>query len=112
MKRIIIAAAVTLISGCHQQPMQPEPAQKPCNGITNKPFPAMPVKAQALGIEGNVVFSFSVGDDGHPHDIRIVSAQPEEVFERETLRAVQIWCLSPNKSRQTETVTFTVNKPR
>lgn len=101
-----------LISGCHQQPMQPEPAQKPCNGITNKPFPAMPVKAQALGIEGNVVFSFSVGDDGHPYDIRIVSAQPEGVFERETLRAVQIWCLSPNKSRQTETVTFTVNKPR
>jgi len=66
----------------------------------------MPVKAAAKKIDGEVTISYWVDSDGHPKDIKIVSAQPKDIFERETLHAVKNWCLTPTIERRTSVISF------
>ncbi|WP_087020971.1 energy transducer TonB [Thaumasiovibrio subtropicus] len=57
--------------------------------------PNYPAKAQRQGIEGKVVLSFTIDEQGRPTDIKVVSATPKRIFEREAMRALRRWKYQP-----------------
>jgi len=74
----------------------------------NPPF--YPAKAQAGRIEGVVRASYTVNTKGCAENIKIVSAQPADVFEKETIRAMNKWCgMKPTSLPKIITITFRLN---
>lgn len=101
MKKLIIAAAFVLLTGCaaHHAPARPQ-----CDGNIIRPEPLYPAKAFARKIEGVVKVRYTYGPDGSIENVAILSAEPPEIFNREVIAAVQKWCGKPST---TETNTFT-----
>ncbi len=107
MKILVAIAILMLATGCQQN--QNLFKLDDCNGRLEKLIPNIPAKAVALKVEGMVVVSYIVGLDGHPKDIRIVSAVPKDMFEQETLKAVRAWCLKPTTTPAKSTITFRIH---
>ena len=59
--------------------------------------PAYPLKARKKNITGKVLVRFLVRSDGQVDSVRIVSAEPEGVFEESVLAAVQTWRFAPGQ---------------
>lgn len=59
--------------------------------------PVYPLKARKKNITGKVVVRFLVRPDGQVERIRVVSADPEGVFEESVLAAVQTWRFAPGQ---------------
>ncbi|AMG29437.1 energy transducer TonB [Grimontia hollisae] len=57
--------------------------------------PSYPARALKRGIEGYVIVSFTINEEGRPTDMRVVEASPKRVFDREALRALKKWKYSP-----------------
>ncbi len=57
--------------------------------------PEFPVDARLDGIEGWVKFSYMIAEDGSVHSVRIIDAQPRNVFENAVRRAVRGWRFEP-----------------
>ncbi|HXV35929.1 MAG TPA: energy transducer TonB [Myxococcota bacterium] len=57
--------------------------------------PDYPPGARERRIEGWVVVQFDVGTEGGTRNVRVVSAQPKGIFDREAIRAVAGWKYSP-----------------
>lgn len=57
--------------------------------------PRYPPRAQKRRLEGTVVLSFTIDASGRTTDIKVVSANPEGVFEREAIRALTKWKYQP-----------------
>lgn len=53
--------------------------------------PGYPERARALGIEGTVKILFDVDDSGQVQNLRIVSATPKNMFEREIRQVARGW---------------------
>lgn len=107
MKKLVAFAILMLTAGCQQT--KNSFGLEDCNGRLDKQFPTIPAKAVALKVEGMVVVSYIVGIDGHPKDVRVVSAVPKDMFEQETLKAVRSWCLKPTTAPARSTITFRIN---
>jgi len=81
--------------------------------------PNYPRRAQSAGIEGHVTLLFTITPDGKVENIRVESAEPPGVFEREARRAVSRWRFTPRRENgravareATKTLNFQLDKGR
>lgn len=57
--------------------------------------PVYPPAAKEAGIEGEVTLIYTVTASGHVEDVRILEADPAEVFDAAALAAVRTWRYRP-----------------
>lgn len=115
MKRLTTAITLTmLVTGCvHKQTkfgQENAPGNIKAGQSATRNQPYYPAKAQADRIEGVVRASYTVNRKGCAENIKIVSAQPADVFEKETIRAINKWCdMEPTSLPKITTITFRLN---
>jgi len=83
-------------------PVAAPPVQAPPQPTIRKEYrasyrvdPVYPRAAQKDGISGRVVAHVYVAPAGNVTDVKIVSAQPPRVFDREVIRALSQWKFNP-----------------
>jgi TonB family protein len=59
--------------------------------LVSKRLPSYPSRAQRRGIEGWVHLSFAIQEDGSVTEVKVMAAEPERVFDREAIDALQNW---------------------
>lgn len=59
--------------------------------------PNYPYKAKRMGIEGYVTVQFLVDSNGRTHDLKIVAAEPEGIFDESVRKTVPRWRFKPGK---------------
>jgi TonB family protein len=76
--------------------------------------PIYPQNALVRGVEGQVVVEFGLAPDGSVRDLRVVSAEPSNVFDQAAIKAMRDWkyalptdALAQRRYRQT--LAFTLN---
>ena len=57
--------------------------------------PKYPLAAAQQNIEGSVVLQFDIGLDGSTSNIKVVKAVPEQVFDKNSIAALQKWRYKP-----------------
>jgi protein TonB len=73
----------------------PQPAIRKEYRASYRVDPVFPRQAQKDGISGRVVAHVYVAPAGNVTDVKIVSAQPPRVFDREVIRALSQWKFNP-----------------
>ena len=73
----------------------PQPAIRREYKASYRVDPVFPRQAQKDGISGRVVAHVYVAPAGNVTDVKIVSAQPPRVFDREVIRALSQWKFNP-----------------
>ncbi|MGB0835680.1 MAG: energy transducer TonB [Psychrobium sp.] len=61
--------------------------------------PRYPINAAKNGIQGYVVMTFDILDNGSVANINIVESKPRGVFDKEAKRALEVWKYLPAKSK-------------
>ena len=81
------------------------------------PPPRYPKRAKRARIEGWVNISFTIDVDGSVKDVQVLSAEPEGIFENNTLRSVKNWKYKPQllagkatARRVVQTINFKLDK--
>jgi protein TonB len=79
--------------------------------------PVYPARALRAGIEGLVTAEFTITTDGSVKDIKIVKADPPEIFDQSVIQAIQKWKFSPQiengqavEKRARQDIRFTLKK--
>jgi protein TonB len=62
---------------------------------TNVEAPSYPRSAQRRGVEGFAVVSYTVSADGEIENATVIEGQPEGVFDRAVIRAIEGWAYAP-----------------
>lgn len=57
--------------------------------------PSYPARARSRNIEGSVTLAVLVREDGGVGDVRVLSAEPQGVFEQSAMAAVRSWRFEP-----------------
>ncbi|KKO45965.1 hypothetical protein WG68_08150 [Arsukibacterium ikkense] len=95
---LILLASLCVAAVFWQQPLQADNLATTAKAGP-KPVvliePRYPIKAVENRIEGLVQLKFNVEPDGSTSDIVVIQAQPEGVFEKEAVRALQQWRYKP-----------------
>ena len=74
---------------------QPQPAVRREYKAAYRVDPVFPRQAQRDGISGRVIAHVVVQPNGSVSEVRIISAQPPRVFDREVIRALSQWKFNP-----------------
>ncbi|WP_230492458.1 TonB family protein [Martelella alba] len=74
--------------------------------VLSRPDPGYPERARALGIEGRVQIEYDVTAAGEVTNLRIISASPRNVFEREIREATRRWRYQSGKPAQNISMTI------
>ena len=79
--------------------------------------PVYPERAQSARVEGTVELQYGIGADGSVHDIKVLHAQPEEVFNAAALTALSQWWFEPSpnldaNARYTQHFAFALTNTR
>lgn len=57
--------------------------------------PNYPARALKRNIEGSITLSFTIDAKGRAVDVKVTSAQPKRIFDREAIRAIKKWRYQP-----------------
>lgn len=87
---MFLAAAMTAIS------FASAPAMAQDRERTSVAAPEYPRGAERRGIEGYAVVQYNVSPDGAVVEPTVVEANPEGVFDRAVLRAIESWGYAPS----------------
>lgn len=100
---IICSLSVLTVSAQQETVEKPEPV------ATVKP--AYPASAFAHRVNGHVIVSYDVNNEGDVVNARVVSAEPAGIFDEEALRAIRKWKFTPHKPWQglTKDFSFMIN---
>lgn len=131
------AAAVAAQTPLPSAPAQPEPAptvtsrptqttpdaapavgaagaasQPPIPQLIQRPSPRYPPLAERRRIEGEVELEFTIAADGSVTGIEVIRAEPEGIFEREAIGALQRWRYAPPEAplRARRTLEFRLSR--
>lgn len=74
--------------------------------IIHRMYPEYPSRAKTLGIEGDVSVMYDINNSGKVKNIRILSAHPVGVFEKNVRAAMRLWTYKVNMSKKDLIVTF------
>ena len=111
MRNLTMAITLAMLAtGCvhTQPPSDPERTPEEIQAVKSPPY--YPAEAMAKRIEGTVRASYTVDTKGCAENITILSAQPADLFERETTKAMKKWCgMKPTSLPTTTTITFRLN---
>ncbi|MGL9723394.1 TonB family protein [Sodalis sp. (in: enterobacteria)] len=94
------------------KPRTPKPETRPASPAPSAPRatfrsnPIYPPRARALGIEGRISVMYDVNAEGRVENIRIVAAQPRNMFERDVRLAMRRWTYETGKPTANMTVKF------
>ncbi len=90
--KMILAAAMTAMA------FSAAPAMAQDRERTQVEAPEYPRGAERRGIEGYAVVEYTVNADGVVENATVVEANPEGVFDRAVLRAIEGWAYAPAAS--------------
>ncbi|NWH03608.1 energy transducer TonB [Desulfobacter latus] len=72
---------------------------QPLTVISRVP-PVYPFRAKAKAIEGWVSVAFTVNEQGRVEDIKILDAEPENIFDDSVMQCVAAWRFKPGRVNQ------------
>ncbi|WP_438864603.1 M56 family metallopeptidase [Neptunicella sp.] len=101
--KVSLVATVLMLSGglltgiamANQQPATIDKTQVNLASPVQRVEPLYPLEAAEQKIEGSVVLQFDIDVDGTTSNIKVIKAIPEQVFEKESIKALQQWRYKP-----------------
>jgi len=79
--------------------------------VLKRAAPRYPSKALSQGLEGWVEVAYQVNERGRAVNAKVIKAEPQKVFDKSSIRAIEKWKFVPAKDSQTgKTILSAVNK--